>query len=65
MLEVKQPWTMHGSGILGPRQRLQPGGSIVCVMTRWSEKDLTGNLLRAMGEVKADQWDVIEFPDPP
>jgi predicted phage terminase large subunit-like protein len=31
-------------------------------MTRWSEKDLTGNLVRAMGEVKADQWDVIEFP---
>ena len=52
-------WEWYTSG---PRQRLQPGGSIVCVMTRWSEKDLTGNLLRAMGEVKADQWDVIEFP---
>jgi len=29
----------------GPRQRLQPGGKIVCVMTRWSTKDLTGMLL--------------------
>ena len=26
----------------GPRQRLQPGGSIVLVQTRWSEKDMTG-----------------------
>ena len=30
----------------GPRQRLQPGGSIVVVMTRWNMKDLTGMLLR-------------------
>ena len=52
-------WEWYTSG---PRQRLQPGGSIVCVMTRWSEKDLTGNLIRAMSEVKADQWDIIEFP---
>ena len=26
----------------GPRQRLQPGGKIILVMTRWSNKDLTG-----------------------
>ena len=31
----------------GPRQRLQPGGAIIVVMTRWSEKDLTGQLIRA------------------
>ena len=47
----------------GPRQRLQPGGSIVIVMTRWSLKDLTGKLVRAQGaDVMADQWDLIEFP---
>ncbi len=46
----------------GPRQRLQPGASIVLVMTRWSTKDLTGILLKNQGEVKADQWDVVEFP---
>ena len=34
----------------GPRQRLQPGGSIVLVQTRWSEKDMTGQLLRAMAK---------------
>jgi hypothetical protein len=31
----------------GPRQRLQPGGSIVIVMTRWSKRDLTGQVLKA------------------
>ena len=47
----------------GPRQRLQPGGSIVVVMTRWSLKDLTGKLIKAQGsDVMSDQWDVVEFP---
>ena len=46
----------------GPRQRLQPGGSIVVVMTRWNEKDLTGRLIKAQKETKADTWEVIEFP---
>ena len=46
----------------GPRQRLQPGGKIVLVMTRWSNKDLTGKLLANQKEAKADQWHVVEFP---
>lgn len=47
----------------GPRQRLQPGGSIVLVQTRWSEKDMTGQLLRAMAkDPLADQWEVVELP---
>ena len=46
----------------GPRQRLQPGGAIVVVMTRWSTKDLTGKLMNAQSDSKADQWEVIEFP---
>ena len=46
----------------GPRQRLQPGGRIILVMTRWSTRDLTGALLKAQGEVKGDKWEVIEFP---
>ena len=46
----------------GPRQRLQPGGSIIVIMTRWNEKDLTGRLLGAQKEIKADQWEVVEFP---
>ena len=46
----------------GPRQRLQPGASIVLVMTRWSTKDLTGILLKQQGDVKADEWELVEFP---
>tara|TARA_R100000353_G_scaffold139603_1_gene99354 strand:- start:137 stop:1615 length:1479 start_codon:yes stop_codon:yes gene_type:complete len=47
----------------GPRQRLQPGGSIIIVQTRWSKKDLTGRLLNEqMKDTMADQWELIEFP---
>jgi predicted phage terminase large subunit-like protein len=46
----------------GPRQRLQPGGRIVLVMTRWSTKDLTAQLLKAQQDEKADKWEVVEFP---
>ena len=46
----------------GPRQRLQPGGIIVIVMTRWSTKDLVGKVLKKQGDDYADQWDVVEFP---
>jgi len=46
----------------GPRQRLQPGGAIVLVMTRWNTKDLTGSLLRESGNIKSDKWELIEFP---
>jgi predicted phage terminase large subunit-like protein len=46
----------------GPRQRLQPGGKIVVVMTRWSIKDLTSSLIKAQATDKADQWELIEFP---
>ena len=46
----------------GPRQRLQPGASIVVVMTRWSTKDLTAMLLKKQGNVKADEWELVEFP---
>ena len=46
----------------GPRQRLQPGGTIVIVMTRWSTLDLTGRLLKRQTETHSDQWDIIELP---
>ena len=46
----------------GPRQRLQPGGRIVIVMTRWSTKDITGQLLKAQSEEGSDQWEVVELP---
>ena len=47
----------------GPRQRLQPGGSIIVVMTRWSTRDLTGQIIKSATQRDgADEWEVIEFP---
>ena len=46
----------------GPRQRLQPGGSIIIVMTRWSKKDLTAQVLKSAAKRDGDEWEVIEFP---
>jgi len=47
----------------GPRQRLQPGGAICLVMTRWSKKDLTGQILKAsIQRGGADEWEIIELP---
>jgi predicted phage terminase large subunit-like protein len=47
----------------GPRQRLQPGGSIVVVMTRWAKRDLTGRIIKSSIEKDGnDEWEVIDFP---
>lgn len=55
----------------GPRQRLQPGGAIIIVMTRWGKRDLTGQVVKAATQRGGEEWEVIEFPalfedsDPP
>jgi predicted phage terminase large subunit-like protein len=47
----------------GVRQRLQPGGAIIIVQTRWSLRDLTGQILENSQNKKGtDQWEVFEFP---
>ena len=46
----------------GPRQRLQPGGAIVIVMTRWAARDLTGQVLKSAAQRAGEEWEVIEFP---
>lgn len=49
----------------GPRQRLQPGGAIIVVMTRWSRRDLTGQVIDKMVRAQndnTDQWEIIELP---
>ena len=56
---LESAWEWYSSG---PRQRLQPGGSIVIVMTRWSTIDLTAKLIKRMSEDSADQWEVLELP---
>ena len=47
----------------GPRQRLQPGGAIIIVMTRWGKKDLCGSILKDMSNRDgSDEWEMIELP---
>jgi predicted phage terminase large subunit-like protein len=51
----------------GPRQRLQPNGSLVIVATRWGKRDLCGQVLKAAGWTPENngldgQWEVIELP---
>ena len=47
----------------GPRQRLQPGGAIIIVMTRWHKRDLTGKIVKTSVQREGmDEWEVIEFP---
>lgn len=43
----------------GPRQRLQPGGAIVVCMTRWSKRDLVGQLIE---NDEDGEWEVVDFP---
>ena len=58
-LALENAWDWYSSG---PRSRLQPGGAVVIVMTRWGTKDLTARLIKAQVSHKADRWEVIEFP---
>lgn len=46
----------------GPRQRLQPGGAIIVVATRWSKRDLTGQIIANSVKRNGDEWEVIELP---
>lgn len=47
----------------GPRQRIQPNAAIIIVMTRWSLRDLTGQLIKKQLNSKGgDRWEVIELP---
>lgn len=59
-------WTWYQQG---PRQRLQPGGAIALVHTRWSLQDMTELLLRQQadetartGNKPSQPWHVIRFP---
>jgi len=46
----------------GPRQRLQPGGAIIIVQTRWSKRDLTGQVVEAAAQRGNEDWRVVELP---
>ena len=41
--------------------RLEPGGAVVLIQTRWHEDDLAGRLLKEM-ENGGERWDVVSLP---
>lgn len=43
------------------RTRLEPGGVVVLVMTRWHVDDLAGRIIQNM-EAEGEKWKVIRFP---
>ena len=43
---MENTWEWYTSG---PRQRLQPGGAIIVINTRWKTDDLSGRLLKQQG----------------
>ena len=43
------------------RTRLEPGGAIILIMTRWSEEDLAGKLLDR-AKHGGEKWDVCRLP---
>jgi len=42
--------------------RLEPGGGVLLVMTRWHDDDLAGRLMKAAKKGEGDQWEVVSFP---
>jgi predicted phage terminase large subunit-like protein len=58
-LALDNAWEWYSSG---PRSRLQPGGAVVVIMTRWGTKDLSARLIKSQNSFGSDKWEVIEFP---
>ena len=44
------------------RSRLEPGGAIVVIATRWHLDDLPGYLLNAAKEGEGEEWDILNLP---
>lgn len=42
--------------------RLAPGGGVLIIMTRWSDDDLGGRLIREMEEGEGDTFEVVKYP---
>lgn len=53
-------WQTYSGDI---RTRLQSGGKMVLLMTRWHQDDLAGRLLSLMeSDPESDRWKIISFP---
>jgi predicted phage terminase large subunit-like protein len=59
--EFEKTWKWFSAG---PRQRLQPGGAILIVMTRWGVLDLTGQIRKQYIESDDDgeRWEFVQLP---
>lgn len=44
------------------RTRLQKGGGVILVMTRWHEDDLAGRMLRDSANGEGDHWELLNLP---
>lgn len=64
----RRNWNWYRSVV---RPRLQPGGSIILIMTRWHQRDLVGmlinppeeeNELELVDDTPPDPWEVINLP---
>jgi len=42
--------------------RLEPGGALILIQTRWHEDDLAGHILREARAEGGEQWEVISLP---
>lgn len=41
--------------------RLEPGGAIIIIQTRWHEDDLSGRILQNMAD-GGERWEILDFP---
>ena len=42
--------------------RLEPGGRVILIQTRWHEDDLAGRVLSLLEEPGAEEWRIIHLP---
>lgn len=54
----EKTWDWFNSTLMS---RLEPGGRVVIILTRWHEDDLVGRLKKQMEE-GGEQWDIINLP---
>jgi len=44
------------------KTRLEPGGGVLLIMTRWHEDDLAGKFISKMNDGSGEQWEVLRLP---
>jgi len=52
-------WTWYQNTL---RDRLEPNGAMVLVMSRWHKDDLAGRLLKASASGQGEKWETLHLP---